>query len=86
MAGLLTYSHFDQPSHILKCSGKRLDCNTLKEFESAKMLHGTYSNGLAQDLHLIPSSSTTFEKMQPNHCGGKCKTTRTLKKIKNSFY
>jgi len=33
------------------------------------MLHGIYSNGLAQDLHLIPSSLTALEKLQLNHCG-----------------
>ncbi len=45
LAGLLTYPHSERPSHF---SGGE----TVTLF--VRMLHGIYSSGSVQDLHLIP--------------------------------
>ena len=57
VAGLLTYSHFEPPSHLVWNETVAKDSISKKDnfLKSVKMLHGTYSNGLVQDLHLIPS-------------------------------
>lgn len=62
VAGLLTYSHFEPPSRIKNTVAKD-KIMKIRIFRSVKMLHGTYSNGLVQDFHLIPSSSTILNSI-----------------------